>query len=341
MDVTVAVIPRERFRPLPASLNSLFATIPAAVRVVVIDGGADESVRRELRRLQRERGFELITSERFLLPNEARNVALDLVETKYVAFCDNDLGYSPGWLQALVANAERNDSVAVSPVTLIGPSDPQIIHHAGGDLTLVKDESGHTRLRRHHRLGRVRLPDAELTGFGEVSLEHDYFEYHCVLVDVDTMRKAGGHDERLVMHEHLDSSLRLKADGGRITFEPGARVMYTAFNRFVDEDWPYFLYRWSINRARTSNRVFAGNWGVTEDSGYAELHRNRAMLTVLPRLPRLLNRHRVKQAMLRLYRPGIIALQREQPDAPAARTLARPAPDALEKTGIKVTGTGG
>ena len=105
MDVTVAVVPRERFRPLPASLSSLFSTIPTDIRVLVVDGGADESIRRKVRALQRERDFELIESDRFLVPNMARNVALDRVNTKYVAFCDNDLSYSPGWLQALVSNA--------------------------------------------------------------------------------------------------------------------------------------------------------------------------------------------------------------------------------------------
>ena len=335
MDVTVAVIPRERFRPLSASLRSLFSTIPANVRVIVIDGGADEKTRQEVRSLQEVRHFELVESDKFLLPNMARNVALDMAKTKYIAFCDNDLTYYPDWLNALIANAEQHDAVAVAPATLIGPTNPPIIHHAGGKLTLGRDNSGQLKLRKHHRLDNVRLPDAERTEYHDIALEHDYFEYHCVLVAAEAMRVVGGHDERLMMHEHLDSSLRLKAIGGKITFESKAHVMYTALVPFVDRDWPYFLYRWSSSKAEISNQVFAGNWGIHEESKFSEFHRNRAMTTALPRLPRVLNRYRIKQALLRLYRPMIVSLDLKLPDDPEVRMVDKPAPGSLLTAGIK------
>lgn len=334
MDVTVAVVPRERFRPLPLSLLSLFSTIPADIRVIVIDGGADEKNRQEVRSLQEKRPFELIESDKFLLPNTARNIALDMAKTKYIAFCDNDLTYHPGWLQALIANAEQNDAIAVAPITLIGPSNPQIIHHAGGNLTLERNNADQLKLRSHHRLDNVRLPDAERTEYHDIALEHDYFEYHCVLVAAEAMRAIGGHDERLMMHEHLDSSLRLKAMGGKITFEPTARVMYTAFVPFVEQDWPYFLYRWSSRRAEISNQVFAANWGVHEDSNFSELHQRRAMETALPRLPKFLNRYRVKQALLRLYKPKIVSLDLKLPDDPDAKMVDKPVQGSLLTAGI-------
>ena len=77
----------------------------------------------------------------FRASQHGRNIALDRVETKYVAFCDNDLDYWRGWLDALVENAEENGSAAVAPLTLIGPSDPPIIHHAGGSFGLRKDSA--------------------------------------------------------------------------------------------------------------------------------------------------------------------------------------------------------
>src|SRR5262249_42366732 len=145
-------------------------------------------------------------------------------------------------------------------------------------------------------------------------LDHNAFEYHCVLVDAEAMRAVGGHDERLIMHEHLESSLRLMMAGGRLTFEPSARVMYRAFEKFEDEDWPYFLFRWASHRAETSDRVFAENWGVHKQSEFVRLHRERAMLTVLPRLPKYLNRGKIKRALLKLYRPRILSLGKHQPD---------------------------
>ena len=141
MKASVAVVPRERFRQLPLSLRSLFKTIDENVPVIVVDGGAPEHIRKELYALCAERPFELVECEDFMLPNKARNIALDRVETKYVAFCDNDLDYWPGWLDALVENAEANGSAAVAPLTFIGPSDPPMIHHAGGSFVFRKDSA--------------------------------------------------------------------------------------------------------------------------------------------------------------------------------------------------------
>jgi hypothetical protein len=156
------------------------------------------------------------------------------------------------------------------------------------------------------------------------------------------MRAVGGHDERLIMHEHLDSSLRLMIAGGRLTFEPGARVMYRAFVKFADEDWPYFLFRWALQRAETSDRVFVDNWGVYRDlsrsrRGWIRLHRERAMSTSMPRLPKLLDRRKIKRVLLKFYLPHIQSLDTKQPDDEAPLIPPKPPVDGLKKAGIELT----
>jgi GT2 family glycosyltransferase len=285
------------------------------------DGGAPEYIRKELHELCAERPFELVECEDFVLPNKARNIALDRVKTKYVAFCDNDLEYWPGWLNALVENAEANGSAAVSPLTFFGPSDPPMIHHAGGSFVFCKDSTGRRLLWDDHRYGSVRLPEAEADKFSKAPLDHKVFEYHCVLVAAEAMRAVGGHDERLIMHEHCDSSLRLMMAGGRLTFEPSARITYQVFVRFEDEDWPYFLFRWALHRLETSDRVFAENWGVDSRSRFVHWHRERAMFSILPRLPKYLNRGKIKRALLKFYQPHILSLDKNQPDDKAPLVL--------------------
>lgn len=340
MKVSVAVIPRERFRPLPLSLRSLFKTIDEDVPVIVVDGGAPEHIRKELKALRAERPFEFIECRDFTLPNKARNIALDWVKTKYVAFGDNDLDYWPGWLDALVENAEANGSAAVSPLLLIGPSDPPIIHHAGGTFLLRKGGADRRVLVEKHRYGNVRLPEAERDGFAKAPLAHESFEYHCVLVNVQAMRAVGGHDERLIMYEHLESSLRLMMMGGRLTFEPAARVMYRAFVRFNDEDWPYFLFRWALHRTESSDRVFAENWRTyrslsTSRTGWILKHRERAMRTRLPCLPKPLARSRIERALQTFSRRRILSFDTKKPDDGTPAVLLKPPMDGLEKAGIE------
>jgi hypothetical protein len=140
------------------------------------------------------------------------------------------------------------------------------------------------------------------------------------------------------MHEHLDSSLRFMIAGGRLTFEPSARVMYRAFERFEDEDWPYFLFRWALHRAETSDRVFAENWGVYKDhSRFVHLHRERAMFSILPRLPKHLSRSKIKRALLKFYQPHILSLDTKQSDDEAPLVPPKPPVDGLEKAGIELT----
>jgi glycosyltransferase involved in cell wall biosynthesis len=339
MFATVAVVPRERFRPIVDSLRSLFATIGDDVPLIVVDGGAPKHIREQLRALREERPFDWVQGERFALPGVARNSALERSNTKYLAFCDNDLQYSPGWLEALVENAETNAAVAVSPITLIGPSDPAVIHHAGGTLTLCRDECGRTVLREYHRLDRQTLADAERSGFAGAPLDSQLYEYHCVLVDAQAMRDVGGSDERLIRHEHIDSSLRLMMAGGRLTFESRSRVMYRAFDPFVDEDWPYFLYRWALHRSDTTARVFAENWGVFEDvelsrTDFIADHRYRAMSTTLPKLPGLLDHRRVRRVLMKFQRRRIERLNPGLPDDTSPHTLPKPPADALTKAGV-------
>jgi GT2 family glycosyltransferase len=296
MKASVAVVPRERFRPFTLSLRSLFKTIDENVPTIVVDGGAPEYIRKELYALCAERPFELVECEDFILPNKARNIALNRVETKYVAFCDNDLDYWPGWLDALVENAEANGSAAVAPLTFIGPSNPPMIHHAGGSFVFRKDSADRRVLTEVHHYEYVPLPEAEADKFGKAPLDHENFEFHCVLVDAEAMRAVGCLDERLTVSEHLDSSLRLMMAGGHLTFEPSARVMCRAYVRFEKQDWPYFLFRWDQHRAETSERVFAENWGVynhRESSRWLRDYRDRAMFTRLPRLPKHLDRLRL------------------------------------------------
>jgi GT2 family glycosyltransferase len=338
MKASVAVVPRERFRLLPRSLRSLFKTINENVPVIVVDGGAPEHIRKELYALRAERPFELVECGHFVLPNKARNIALDRVKTKDVAFCDNDLDYWPGWLDALVENAEENSSAAVAPLTLIGPSNPPRIHHAGGSFVLRKNSADHWVLLDRHAYDNIPLPEAEADKFGKAPLDHKYFEYHCVLVDAEAMRALGGHDERLILHEHLDSSLRLMSAGGRLTFEPSARVTYRAFVRFEDEDWPYFLFRWAQHRAEASDRIFAENWGAALDlcAGFAPFHRERAIFTTLPRLPKYLNWTKIKGILFKLYKLHILSLDTKQPDAEVPLVLPKPPADGLKKAGIQV-----
>ena len=98
--VTVVVVPRERFSVARRALRALFASTPEPFRLVYIAAGAPPALARSLARQAQARGFQVVEDRRVLTPNQARNLALPYVDTRYVAFIDNDVLPEPGWLGA-------------------------------------------------------------------------------------------------------------------------------------------------------------------------------------------------------------------------------------------------
>lgn len=339
MNTTIVITPRERFTQVLVSMQDLFRTIPTDVPVIVIDSGCPEDVRAGLRELARKRPFRHIECRDFLLAPQVRNMALEHVETEYVCYCDNDLRYTEGWLEALEACAERTGAGAVMPVTLFGLSPHQPIHQAGAVISVVKDDTGAPRLKSHHRLEWEPLQNHISKGWTDVDREADEFEYHCVLLRASVVRGFGGHDERQVHHDHFNDSLQVLLAGYKVIFEPEAVIIYNATEPFTDVDWPYFLFRWNPDLTRRSEALIGTFWGVRKNRvenelKFLQLHRRRAAATTLPRwlrkkLPGRAREWLIDRALER-------ALRFEAAPVPMTIRVMQPQPptDALLRIGI-------
>ena len=339
MSVTIVVTPRERFSVFARSLRSLFSTIAESIPVIVFNSGAPEPVRSELRALQNERHFVLNESEEFLLPPQVRNLARPLIETEFTCFCDNDLFYEPGWLEALERNARQHGSAAVAPLTLIGPSPHPNIHHAGSEISVFIDRQGRPRLSSVHRLDGTPYQAAIDNELRDISVDCHEFEYHCAFVRTDMLDAIQGHDERQTKHDHLNDALRIQTQGGRITFERNAVVTYHAFEPFQDYDWPFFFHRWSYQGSIDSDRAIGQCWGARKnyeerELDFVKMHHRRAAATTLPRWMRAIGSESIRNRLIE-WRLGELQRRytREQP-AFTPYVPPQPPADALERAGI-------
>jgi glycosyltransferase involved in cell wall biosynthesis len=77
------------------ALESLYREMAPGFRLVYVDGGSPPAVARYLAAESKARGFELIRTERFLAPNEARNLGLRHATGRYVLFVENDVLVAP------------------------------------------------------------------------------------------------------------------------------------------------------------------------------------------------------------------------------------------------------
>lgn len=251
--------------------------------MVYIDGGSPPLVRQYLEQQAARRGFQLVSTERYVAPNVARNLALDHVRTKYVAFVGNDVLVSPGWLERLVDCAESSDAWITSPVICQGESSAAHVRWAGGTAEIV--ESAGRRLLRVRNRHRGRL-------LGEVASRLvrepvGQADLHAVLIRTDVLARMGRFDERLPGGgEEIDLALLAREHGGAVFLEPGAVATYVPPPPFETYDLPYFKLRWSDSWNRASIARLAAKWRLAPAdaglSGLATALAEQRRLTLAP-----------------------------------------------------------
>jgi GT2 family glycosyltransferase len=258
-DVTIVVVPRERLSFAERCIASIFENTSIPFNFVYVSGGVPKQARDFLDKESSQKGFRLLIEQDYLSPNQARNLALPHVNTRYVVFLDNDTLLTKGWIERLLKCAEERDAAIVGPLYLIGEFDRAIIHMAGGRLH--HEESGD----KHILVDEQFLFDTPISE-ARMRLRQqpcDYVEFHCMLVRTEMFDRVGLMDEQLpCLHEERDFCLSTAAAGGKIYIEPKSVVTYVPPPPCESWDLPYFMLRWSDTWIHASVRHFNQKWGV-------------------------------------------------------------------------------
>jgi GT2 family glycosyltransferase len=267
--VTIVVVPRERFAITRRALETLYRETETPFRLVYVDGGSPPDVAAYLAEQARERGFDLIRSERYLVPNRARNMGAAFASGRYLVFADNDLLVSRGWLAALVACAEETGADLVGPLYGIGEPEKGWVHMAGGTAR-IEEREGHRVLVERHRFAGRQFEEIRSQLRREPT---ELLEFHCLLVRQETFRRLGPLDENFrSTGEQIDLCLAVRERGGRIYFEPAARVTYLPPPPVDPPDRAYFHLRWSEGWTRSSLERLRKKWRLAHDDPYFHEH---------------------------------------------------------------------
>jgi hypothetical protein len=243
-DVTVAIVPREKFSCAALNLQSLLTNTSEQFELLYIDGGAPLNRRREVDSILAATPHTLVRTDRYLGPFEAMSIAIDAVQTEYLVIADNDIYFKLGWLEALRRCAEQEGADVVSPLVLIGDVDTLVIHVAGGK-SHVASVSGarqivHEQYLEHHRIDEVQL---ELTR-GRTEL----VESHCILARTSTWRALGELDPAIGHAANVEElSRRFAENRAGVWFEPASQVVYLFYDgmRFDRSDVDLMNHVWS------------------------------------------------------------------------------------------------
>jgi GT2 family glycosyltransferase len=167
-------------------------------------------------------------------------LALDAVDTPYVALLNNDATADPGWLAALLDEADRHPEAAAITSRMVLDSDPDTVNNAG--VVLLRTGYGADR-----GLGR---PAADFAEPAEVF----GFSGGAALLRTDALRAVGGFPARFFLYyEDTDVSWRLRLAGWTVRYAPAARVRHQ-HSATVDQRSAMFAFFNERNRLLTLTR---------------------------------------------------------------------------------------
>ncbi len=264
--VTIVVVPRERFSYTSTALESLYRNTHCPFHLVYIDGYSPPQTHTYLQQQAEEKGFTLVRTEHSLSPNQARNLGLLQVTTPYVVFIDNDVLVNPGWLTSLVKCTEETGAAVVTPLQFEKKRKESVIHIAGGQIYLWMSDGKRRFLEKHRFRGQTLSKVASVLKRETTGL----VEFHCVLVRTKIFEQYGILDEQLLsLAEHTDLCLMLQQNGEQIWFEPNSHATYVPPPPYncsgkLDDllELSFFLLRWSDQWNQKSLNHFCHKWGI-------------------------------------------------------------------------------
>lgn len=290
--ITIIVSPRECFSYAKESLDSIYKHTNIPFELVYIDAGSPKSVQKYLVRAAAKYGFTLIRSDRFLTPNQSRNLGLTQITTDYVVFVDNDIHVANGWLTHLWQCAQDTDAAVVCPLTCVGKSLHDRIHLAGGETRIFMDVKGQ-QIRR--RLYEKRF----LVNRSATAIKHqlyrracEFAELNCIMVKRNVFEKIGYLDEKLLgSQDDMDFCLNVNRIGEQIFCETSAVVTHVPQVPSCWSDLTYFMLRWSDAWEIESLMHFQQKWDLDMDQyflqRYKQLGARRRQTYLYPLLHRL------------------------------------------------------
>ena len=296
--VTIVVAPRERFSYVQPSIESIYNHTKLPFELIYIDIGSPQPVQRYLAQKAAEPDFTLLRTNRFLSPNQVRNLGLSRATTDYVLFIDNDIHVSPGWLERLWTCAQETDAAVVSPLICVGKPLHERILMAGGEVRIfLETDGGQTHrciFQKHYLVNR----SATIIKHQLQRRACSYAELHCMLVKREIFDQIGFLDEKLLStREHIDFCLSVTQAGGKIYCEPDAVVSYVPETPRHWSDLTYFMLRWSDAWEVESLLHFQKKWHLNMDRDFMQRFRQlghqRHQIVLLPLLRRLTIGHRI------------------------------------------------
>ncbi|MDY7233132.1 glycosyltransferase family 2 protein [Hyalangium rubrum] len=219
------------FKDKPELLQQLWSTFSAQTRwenwqlILVSNNSVDPRTHALLEELEDPRILKLTWNHPFNY-SAINNFAARYAKGELLLFLNNDIEIiEEGWLEELIAQAQRPEVGVVGPMLLF-PN--RSIQHAG----VVLGPGGFAT----HAFWRGR-PDEEWTPFGRADCIRDFLAVTgaCMMMRREVFEQVGGYDERMIVSgSDVELALRVVGRGLRCVYTPHACLVHheSATRRF-------------------------------------------------------------------------------------------------------------
>lgn len=279
--VTVVIVPRARFSCAQDALKGVLkGTRDVDHQLLYVDDNSPKALQRYIDMKAAKYDFSVLRTRHYLGPNQAKNMALAHVKTRYVAFVDNDVVVAPGWLKALLECAEETGAAVVTPLVCEGYRELHTTIHTAGGETFVREEARADGSVQRILVARMNLLRRRVADYRDQlrRQETGMAEVHCLLARMDLFDKIGPFDEQIVnTRDHIDFCLRVREQGQKIWLEPKAICTFTGDPPDRPLEWrdlPCFMLRWSDTIERRTLLHLMRKWRLTDDGYFSNRMQN-------------------------------------------------------------------
>lgn len=121
-ELTVVMFPYESYSAFPKAIHNLRKVLKVPFNLIVIEGNAPDSARRQLEECETRYGnITILYSPRYLSAGEVINLARPHIRTSFAFFMDNEICIKPETIERLLQNARDKKADIVFPKNSLIP----------------------------------------------------------------------------------------------------------------------------------------------------------------------------------------------------------------------------
>jgi GT2 family glycosyltransferase len=279
VEVTIAVVPRDRFSKSAITIRSLIAYTPKPFRLVIVDAGTPVRYRKAMERAaEGHDDVQFLRTHECLNSNAAKNFVLrEIADTEYLAFVENDNEVHEGWLEALI-NACEEEGAAVARPLIMERKILRTFPHFDQRFNKI-EKTAEGNFGRHRILPRKRPLSSDVGSAREMTT---VLETHVVLFKRWVFDRIGPFDEEINTRQEVDLALALFDADIPIVFEPKSVVKYYRPPPVNRDERDYFFDRWNPKNAVRSHEIIEERWGVVNLPPAIQFAKHRSAFATYP-----------------------------------------------------------